>query len=150
MLAQQEPQYIKDFEDQFGRVDFTWGLFSQPAYQALNGQKRNWGVGSDTLDQKQENVEEHFEMVQRTMRREEKPATATDLKFLSIIGQELCEWDIITTQAGAAVEWIYLMKIAAQNRKDRYHPGAFRRWWPSLVPLYLKLQDLRIGHGRQA
>lgn len=129
--------------NQLGDVDFgeyEYSPFYRNTYQSYNG-RLNLSGSRALLSDKQEDVTDKITALEAA-KEEGFQIDEDDLTDLIAVGQELCMWDISHNMSGMVERWDALVIRAAEHRKERYNREAFDEWWPNLVALYLKMQDL--------
>ena len=74
-----------------------------------------------------------------------KPFSAEDLMDMAGIGDQLCQWYILAPMPNVVVEWTALVYKAAEDRKTKRNVEAYEYWWPTMVFLLLKMEDLNFA-----
>ena len=68
-----------------------------------------------------------------------------DLRNLVTIGRELCELLRSHHPEGAKASWTSLLDKANMDRKIPVDHQPFNDWWPTIISLVLKMDDLKFA-----
>ena len=67
-----------------------------------------------------------------------------DLNDLRLIGIELCQWSRSNPLLNMESKWTSLVHKAARHYKAGTNPEDYETYWPAIVALYLKMDDISL------
>lgn len=132
--------YICNTEDRLGYVDFEHECYSRDLYHSYDG-RRDYRPYPALIKEKKVSVRRQLGTLERWQASNEE-ISDQDLIDLVMVGMELCLWNKSHEEPRATARWHLLVNKAAEDRKAGMNRQGFEYWWPQVVSLVLKLDDL--------